>query len=130
MLRRLFEPFTLKPWHSAKDPIQESPENWLFWRTGANVPPRLVLVDAPDIDSDVTVNWGRARAIRQTGRRAGRRAHAAKIQRRRSEGILFAPRLTPTSRIIIAFNFCDLVADRDFLAPVACTVLRRDRRAA
>ena len=65
LLARLFEPFDLHAWASADDPLGESPENRLFWRVGENVPARLLVLDAPDVDSDVTVNWRRATAIRQ-----------------------------------------------------------------
>jgi len=65
LLGRLFESFSLRPWTSPDDPKQPCDENLLFWRIGAEIPPRLLLIDAPDVDSDVTVNWERARAIRQ-----------------------------------------------------------------
>lgn len=65
LLGRLFEPFRLQRWRSADDPLQDAPENVLFWRTGSHTPPRLLLLDVPDVDSDVAVNWQRARVIRQ-----------------------------------------------------------------
>ena len=37
-----------------------------FWRTSAQLPPRLLLLDTPDIDSDAQVNWQRADIVRQT----------------------------------------------------------------
>ena len=57
LLGRLFEPFELRGWRSADDPLGESPENRLFWRVGRAMPPRLLLLDAPDVDSDAAVNW-------------------------------------------------------------------------
>ena len=66
VLGRLFESFDLRRWQSADDPLEEAPENRLFWRTSEKLPPRLLLLDAPDVDSDVEVNWERARAIRQS----------------------------------------------------------------
>lgn len=65
LLARLFEGFSLRPWSSPDDAKQPCDEHLLFWRIGAEMPPRLLLIDAPDVDSDVTVNWQRARAIRQ-----------------------------------------------------------------
>ena len=60
LLARLFEPFQLRGWQSADDPLGESPEDRLFWRVGQTMPPRLLLLDAPDVDSDAEVNWRRA----------------------------------------------------------------------
>ena len=64
-LARLFDGFQVRPWRSAEEPLEEAEEHLLFWRVGADCPPRLLLLDAPDIDSDARVNWRRARAIRQ-----------------------------------------------------------------
>ena len=66
LLQRLFPDFQLRAWSSSDDPLREYPEDLLFWRTGSHVPPRLLLLDAPDVDSDAQVNWRRARAVRQT----------------------------------------------------------------
>ena len=60
LLGRLFENFELHAWRSADDPLHDSPADRIYWRLGTQAPPRLVLVDAPDVDSDVTVNWQRA----------------------------------------------------------------------
>jgi len=60
-----FEEFERRPWNSAHDPVEPSTEHRLFWTHGKNVPEKLILVDTPDIDSDVEVNWERARRIRQ-----------------------------------------------------------------
>ena len=57
----LFEPFALLPWQSPDDPLRRTAENRLFWRRGERMPPRLLVLDAPDVDSDATVNWQRAR---------------------------------------------------------------------
>ena len=64
-LRALFPAFTLKPWKASTDPLLTSEENLMFWRVGQHVPPRLLLLDTPDIDSDAEVNWQRADAVRQ-----------------------------------------------------------------
>jgi len=65
-LDKLFEGFSVRPWHSPDDALGESDEHRLFWRVGANVPPSLLLLDTPDIDSDAQVNWQRADQIRQS----------------------------------------------------------------
>ncbi len=65
LLRQYFETFEHRHWRQASDPLEAAPEHRLYWNIGQNVPPRLLLVDTPDIDSDVEVNWERARDIRQ-----------------------------------------------------------------
>ncbi|MDZ7619426.1 MAG: GTPase, partial [Patescibacteria group bacterium] len=66
ILGRLFDAFTLRPWTSADESLEESAEDRLFWRPGPRMPERLLLLDAPDVDSDARVNWQRARAVRQS----------------------------------------------------------------
>lgn len=66
MLRELFPAFDLRPGTDASHALRESEENWLFWRTSEQMPPNLMLLDTPDIDSDAPVNWERADAIRQS----------------------------------------------------------------
>ena len=87
--QRLFEPFELcTPGSRPTIRLGDSPENRLFWRVGPTMPPRLLLLDAPDVDSDVTVNWQRARAIRQAADVLVAVLDAAEIQRRRGEAVL------------------------------------------
>ena len=83
MLARLLAPFELRPWTAANDSLSDAAEDIVFWRVGSNVPSRLVLMDTPDVDSDVTVNWQRAQASPADRRRARRRAPGAEIQRTR-----------------------------------------------
>ncbi len=112
LLARLFEPFTLRPWQSAEDPLDDSPTDRLYWRTGANVPPRLVLVDAPDVDSDATVNRKRAKAIGQTADVLV----ALLTQQKYNDAAVkqfFRAAVEADKPIIVVFNFCDLTADRD-----------------
>ncbi|HID76436.1 MAG TPA: hypothetical protein EYP56_10615, partial [Planctomycetaceae bacterium] len=113
ILERLFEPFQLRRWRSASDPFQESPENWLFWREGRNVPPRLLLLDAPDVDSDVTVNWQRARAIRQ----AADVLVAVLTQQKYNDAAVkrfFRDAVRADKPVVVVFNQCDLEADRAY----------------
>ena len=65
LLRQYFDAFEHCPWQQASDPLEAAPEHRLYWNIGQNVPGRLLLVDTPDVDSDVEVNWERARSIRQ-----------------------------------------------------------------
>ena len=112
-LARLFECFKLRAWQSAADPLDESPENLLFWRVGRNVPPRLLLIDAPDVDSDVVVNWQRARAIRQ----AADVLVAVLTQQKYNDAAVkqfFREAVEADKPVIVVFNQCDLEADRDY----------------
>jgi len=113
LLGRLFESFTLYPWHSADDPLADTSENRLFWRVGATMPPRLLLLDAPDVDSDVTVNWERARAIRQSADVLV----AILTQQKYNDAAVkqfFRAAVEAQKPIIVVFNQCDLEADRRY----------------
>ena len=113
MLRRLFEHFELRAWQSADDPLDDDPADRIYWRLGTHVPPRLVLVDAPDVDSDVTVNWQRARAVRQTADVL----IALLTQQKYNDAAVkqfFRAAVEADKPIIVIFNFCDLQADRDY----------------
>ena len=91
------------------------------------MPPRLVLVDAPDVDSDVTVNWQRARAIRQTADVL----IALLTQQKYNDAAVkqfFRAAVEADKPIIVIFNLCDLQADREYLAAVAGPLLCRNGR--
>ena len=93
------------------------------------MPPRLLLLDAPDVDSDVTVNWQRARAIRQ----AADVLVAVLTQQKYNDAAVkqfFRAAVEADKPIVVVFNQCDLEADRDVLAAMAGDVLRAHRRAA
>lgn len=113
LLAKLFEEFDLAPWRSADDPLGDSPEDMLFWRVGQNVPPRLLLLDAPDVDSDVKVNWGRARAIRQ----AADVLVAVLTQQKYNDAAVkqfFREAVAADKPIVAVFNQCDLERDREY----------------
>ena len=113
LLRRLFEPFTLRAWQSPQDPLHESAEDLLFWRVVRHMPPRLVILDAPDVDSDVPVNWGRARAIRQTADVLV----AVLTQQKYNDAAVkqfFREAAAADKPIVVVFNQCDLAGDRPY----------------
>ena len=113
LVGRLFEHFQLHAWQSADDPLGDAAADRIYWRVGRRVPPRLVLVDAPDVDSDVTVNWQRARAIRQTADVL----IALLTQQKYNDAAVkqfFRAAVEADKPIIVIFNFCDLEADRDY----------------
>ena len=64
-LQALFPAFELRPWSDSDEALMNHDEHCLFWRTNAEVPPNLVILDTPDVDSDAPVNWQRADAVRQ-----------------------------------------------------------------
>jgi hypothetical protein len=112
-LTRLFEDFRLVVWESPEDPLRECADNMLYWRVGDTVPPRLLLVDAPDVDSDVTVNWDRARAIRQ----AADVLVAVLTQQKYNDAAVkqfFREAARADKPIVAVFNQCDLERDLEY----------------
>ena len=82
------------------------------------MPPRLLLLDAPDVDSDVAVNWQRARAIRQ----AADVLVAVLTQQKYNDAAVkqfFRAAVEADKPIVVLFNQVDLEADRDVLAALA-----------
>ena len=113
VLEKLFENFQLEPWQSAEDPLEECPDSLLFWRVGENVPPRLLLIDAPDVDSDVTVNWDRARAIRQSADVLV----AVLTQQKYNDAAVkqfFREAVQADKPVVVVFNQCHFDADRTY----------------
>ena len=64
-LKSLFPAFELREWSDSDEALANYEEHCLFWRTSDKVPPNLVILDTPDVDSDAPVNWQRADAVRQ-----------------------------------------------------------------
>jgi hypothetical protein len=113
LLQRLFADFQLRDWASPQDPLREWPEDLVFWRVGAKVPPRLLLLDAPDIDSDAQVNWRRARAIRQTADVL----LAVLTQQKYNDAAVkqfFREAVEADKPIVVIFNQVDLEADQPY----------------
>jgi hypothetical protein len=113
LLGRLFEHFELRAWQSADDPLNDAATDRIYWRLGTQVPERLVLVDAPDVDSDATVNWQRARAIRQTADVL----IAILTQQKYNDAAVkqfFRAAVESDKPVVVIFNLCDLQADRDY----------------
>jgi len=113
VLQALFEPFRQAPWQSAEDPLVDTDEDRLFWRVGHDLPERLLLLDAPDVDSDVEVNWDRARAIRQSadvllGVLTQQKYNDAAVKR------FFRAAAEADKPIVVIFNQVDLHADAEF----------------
>ncbi|MHB1037061.1 MAG: GTPase [Pirellulales bacterium] len=113
VLAGLFDPFQLRRWQSPADPLEDSPEHRLFWRAGRHAPPRLLLLDTPDIDSDAAVNWQRADSVRQTADVLV----AVLTQQKYNDAAVkqfFRKAVEADKPIVVIFNQCDLEADREF----------------
>ncbi len=113
LLSRMFGKFQLCAWQSADDPLGESAEHRLFWRTGENVPPKLLLLDAPDVDSDAKVNWERARAVRQSADVL----IAVLTQQKYNDAAVkqfFREAVAAEKPIVVVFNQCSLEDDRPY----------------
>ncbi len=65
-LRELFPGFTPTPWASDADALAAADEHRLVWREdpSGRQPPRLILLDTPDIDGTLRENWRRAELVR------------------------------------------------------------------
>jgi len=64
-LSAIFPGFDLRRWQATEDSLTDSPDDRIYWRAVAEIPPNLLILDTPDIDSDAQVNWRRADAIRR-----------------------------------------------------------------
>ncbi|MFN9721248.1 MAG: GTPase [Planctomycetota bacterium] len=65
-LQSVFPDFELHEWSDAGASLEESEDHRLFWRRSPSLPPKLLILDTPDIDSDARVNWVRADAVRRS----------------------------------------------------------------
>ena len=64
-LQKLFDGFDVQPWSDQNAPLEDHENDVLYWRRGDRVPPQLILLDTPDVDSTNQANWRRAEKIRQ-----------------------------------------------------------------
>lgn len=112
-LARIFAGFALCPWHSEQDPWTDCDEHRLYWKIGAKVPPRLLVLDTPDIDSDAPVNWQRADIVRQTADVLV----AVLTQQKYNDATVkqfFRHAAAANKPVIVVFNQCDLGDDRAY----------------
>lgn len=113
LLARIFEPFELRRWQSADDSLSECATDVIFWRTAETVPPRLLLLDTPDVDSDAQVNWRRADQVR----RAADVLIAVLTQQKYNDAAVkqfFRKAAEADKPVIVVFNQCDLADDREY----------------
>lgn len=64
-LASLFPGFELRPSQSPDDALRDCDRHLLFWRTERSLPENLLVLDTPDIDSEVRINWERADQVRR-----------------------------------------------------------------
>ena len=113
LLAELFADFELTRWQAAEDPLRDSPEDHIYWRSSETIPARLLVLDTPDIDSDAQVNWQRADAIRQ----AADVLVAVLTQQKYNDAAVkrfFRKAAAADKPVIVVFNQVDLKEDREY----------------
>jgi hypothetical protein len=63
-LAAIFQGFELVEWARPDAALENTPDHRLFWKTSAELPHNLLVLDTPDIDSDAEINWLRADRLR------------------------------------------------------------------
>lgn len=63
-LTAIFQGFKLIEWTEPDAALEDCPDHRLFWKTNTALPPNLLVLDTPDIDSDAEINWLRADHLR------------------------------------------------------------------
>ena len=112
-LPRLFPDFELHEWTNADRALQETSGNELFWKTASELPPTLLVLDTPDIDSDARVNWIRADAIR----RSADVLIAVLTQQKYNDAAVkdfFRKAAAEDRTVIVVFNQCELPEDESY----------------
>ena len=141
-LAEIFPGFVLREWAEADGPLGEAYEHWLFWKTSAELPSNLLVLDTPDIDSDAPVNWLRADRVR----------HCADVlvavltQQKYNDAAVkqfFRKAAAEDKAVVVVFNQCLLPEDEEYwprwletfsretgIVPDLLYVAPNDRRAA
>ena len=141
-LAAIFQGFELHEWTEPDAALENCPEHRLFWKTSPGLPPNLLVLDSPDIDSDAEINWLRADHLR----------HCADVlvavltQQKYNDAAVkqfFRKAAGEDKAVIIVFNQCLLPEDEEFwplwldtfsretgIAPDLLYLAPNDRRAA
>jgi hypothetical protein len=112
-LPAIFPEFELEPWTSASDALADTPDDRIYWRAVADTPPNLLILDTPDIDSDVQVNWRRADGIR----RVADVLIAVLTQQKYNDAAVkqyFRKAAAEGKLVLIVFNQCQLPDDEPY----------------
>ena len=141
-LQDIFPDFTLHEWSTAGSALDETDRHELFWRSAPELPPTLLILDTPDIDSDARVNWIRADAVR----RSADVLIAVLTQQKYNDAAVkefFRKAAGEDKAILVVFNQCLLPEDEEYwqvwlktfctetgIQPDAVYLAPNDRRAA
>lgn len=141
-LEEAFPDFRLDRWDTDVTALQESDRHQLYWRPAPELPPNLLILDTPDIDSDARVNWVRADAVR----RCADVLIAVLTQQKYNDAAVkefFRKAAAEDKEVIVVFNQCLIPEDEPFwpvwletfvretgVQPEAVYLVPADRRAA
>lgn len=141
-LKSVFPDFELHEWTDATLALAEAESHRLFWRVAKELPPSLLVLDTPDIDSDSHVNWIRADAVR----RSADVLIAVLTQQKYNDAAVkefFRKAGDEDKAVFVVFNQCLLPEDEPFwpiwlqtfcsethITPDAVYIAPNDRRAA
>ena len=109
----VFPGFELHEWSAAEAALEETDAHRLFWRASGAVPPNLLVLDTPDIDSDARVNWERADHIR----RCADVLIAVLTQQKYNDAAVkefFRTAAAEDKAVLIVFNQCQLPDDEQY----------------
>lgn len=112
-LATVFAGFKLVEWTDANRSLDESSEHLLFRKLGESLPPNLLVLDTPDIDSDARINWERADMVR----RASDVLIAVLTQQKYNDAAVkeFFRRAAAEDKVVLAvFNQVHLPDDEDY----------------
>lgn len=112
-LADIFTGFELVPWTEAQAPLEATAQHRLFWKTAEALPPNLLVLDTPDIDSDAEINWHRADCIRY----CADVLIAVLTQQKYNDAAVkqfFRKAAEEDKAVIVVFNQCLLPEDEDF----------------
>ena len=112
-LADIFKSFNVVPLRQVDEPLAPADEHFLYWRTGANLPRNLILLDTPDIDSDAEINWERAHAIR----RSADLLIAVLTQQKYNDAAVkefFRLAARESKAVLVVFNQCALPDDEPY----------------
>lgn len=141
-LQQVFPDFVLREWREAESALEESDAHELFFRTAPELPDNLLVLDTPDIDSDVRINWVRADAVR----RSADVLIAVLTQQKYNDAAVkefFRKARAEDKAVLVVFNQCLLPEDEQYwpvwletfcretgVQPDAVYLAPNDRRAA
>lgn len=112
-LQAIFPDFKLHKWTDASLALNTSDDHDLYWRAAPELPPSLLVLDTPDIDSDARVNWVRADAVR----RSADILIAVLTQQKYNDAAVkefFRKAAAEDKAVLLVFNQCLLPDDEEF----------------